>query len=56
MDYKILCEDCKCELGNWSPAEGTAPTEEQIKYATETGYLCDNCAKARSENSNEPTI
>lgn len=49
MNYKILCEDCKCELGDWAPAEGTTPTEEQIFRATQTGYICNNCLNARQE-------
>jgi len=49
MDYKILCEDCKCDLGDWKPNPELTYSEADIIYHTQTGYLCDNCAKKRSE-------
>jgi len=47
--HKILCEDCKCELGDWQFAGEGEPTEEQVYRATQTGYLCNPCAAARLE-------
>jgi hypothetical protein len=49
MNYKILCEDCKCELGSWVPSEGITYTEEDIIRCTQTGYICDSCMKIRQE-------
>ena len=49
MNYPILCEDCACDLGRWTPRADETPTESDIFRATKQGYLCEACAELRAQ-------